>query len=153
MHQKGAVQIDFFLTRLPGSSIERQASALPDAPVVQPSGLRHIPVTCYLQLGQPAHRKPPHPTSSKHIADCLQRAPAMAEAFRAKLQFQLAVSPPAPGQLDDSIRQAWLRTTSASRQELAESRKGGSACLCAAIQLQGNPSGKPSALYVVPLRL
>ena len=133
MHQKGAVQIDFFLTRLPGSSIERQASALPDAPVVQPSGLRHIPVTCYLQLGQPAHRKPPHPTSSKHIADCLQRAPAMAEAFRAKLQFQLAVSPPAPGQLDDSIRQAWLRTTSASRQELAQSRKGGSACLCAAI--------------------
>ena len=44
------VQIDFILGRLPGTPQARTAHAVPEAPVVHPTGMRHVPVVATVPL-------------------------------------------------------------------------------------------------------
>ena len=113
MHESGSVQIDFCLTRLPSKPVELRATALHDSPLVHPSGLRHVPILCALDLS-PQTRRPNLPAlSPKNVADSLLRKPALETHFTQALRQELMQQPQLPCDLDGCLRSAW---TSATRQ-------------------------------------
>ena len=66
--QQSVVQIDFMLARLPCQPQQRNARALHRAPVVHPTGLRHVPVS-----GHPLKWQPPSTPDVMHPAQHLIR--------------------------------------------------------------------------------
>ena len=55
-HSGGCVQLDFMLTRLPAPHPAYRAKPVPSAPIIHPSGFRHVPVVGILPA--PARPKP-----------------------------------------------------------------------------------------------
>ena len=106
--QQHTVQIDFLLTRLPCHTASMRAQALRSAPVVHPTGLRHVPVRGFLQ---PSAR-PRHSTSGTlrphQIQQRLQAQPDLAQVFQSHVHDALKQCP--AGDIDECLTQAWSRS-------------------------------------------
>ena len=107
--QHSSVQIDFALARLPCQPGSLRARPLHEAPIVHPTGLRHVPVSGHLCLPVAQRRTysiPPH-VSPKRVQEQLQARPELARDFQHALTDSLQ-----PGtDLETGIMQAWRRCT------------------------------------------
>ena len=104
----GGVQIDFILTRMPGTPRARMAQPLPNAPVVHPTRMRHVPVTTIVPYPQVPRTAPAQHWNPKQIRQDLQQTPELARMFQQKLEMQL----PTASDLDSCITTAWKQAKS-----------------------------------------
>ena len=106
MQERGGVQLDFLLTRLPCEPAFLRAAALLQAPVVHPTGFRHVPLNGYL----PKPRRPHTAVHAKHwtahnTRRHLEAHPQLGELFKAAIQHRLPHAP--VDGLEACIRDAW----------------------------------------------
>jgi len=118
------VQIDFILIRLPCQPHKMCARTLPEAPVTPPSGMRHMPVECFLPRPSLAHvhRTRAAPTSQQVNAS-LQHTPGLAGNFLSQLQLRLAHESRNPVPFDEIMQQAWLQARSHIPEDKADSSR------------------------------
>ena len=77
-------QIDFIATRLPCAQFSRRASALRDAPVVHPTGMRHVPLSCRPPFpAKPPQHSRPTLLGTSGVRKTLDEDPDAARRFRA----------------------------------------------------------------------
>ena len=111
--QQSTVQIDFLITRLPCQPVSRCARALPAAPIVHPTGFRHVPVEGYLpsqpQLPTTPEQNPDH-FNARTIQARLSADPTAAQTFQQHLGKTLQTEP----SLEASLRVAWQRSCTES---------------------------------------
>ena len=97
------VQIDFVLTRLPGTPLARTAHAEPEAPVVHPTGMRHVPVLASVALPSvPSKRQSQH-WKAREIQRDINQNPQLVQAFQQRVATQIGTAPT----LNDCLEQAW----------------------------------------------
>ncbi|CAE7731399.1 unnamed protein product [Symbiodinium sp. CCMP2592] len=85
------VQIDFIITRLPCRQRAKTASAIPDADIVHPTGLRHAPVAAYLPVEGPS--TPPQKSQKitrYQVQDLFQKQPEAEAWYKHRVQTLLA---------------------------------------------------------------
>ena len=104
-----SVQIDFLLTRLPCSNVSRQATAWHDAPVVHPTGYRHVPIGCSLPFPCKPPNKTVPPLSAHKVKEALLRHPHLTD------QYQQAASQSLQQRkdrtIDECLADAWRQCT------------------------------------------
>ena len=76
------VQIDFLLTRLPCSNVSRKATAWHNAPVVHPTGFRHVPIGCSLPFPCKPQSKPVPPLSAHKVKEALLQHPHLTAHYQ-----------------------------------------------------------------------
>ena len=80
-HRGEGSQIDFILTRNPCALSQLRPSALPQAPIVRPTGFRHVPVQCYLQWPKPPRTTQSPQVTALQVKKHVQQVSASARAF------------------------------------------------------------------------
>ena len=102
-HKGEGSQIDFILVRNPCTLSQIRSITLPWAPIVHPTGFRHIPVQCFLEWPKPPQTKNPQSTTAFQVARICTRFPQVLDQFRSKLQ-QLSCT---AEQLDSQLQEVW----------------------------------------------
>ena len=122
MHTGTKVQIDFMFSRLPCEPRLLAAATVPEAPVIHPTGFRHIPVMGFL-------RKPAAPRESRtspkvqprQIQQALTLDPGLHQRFRDAVQQQL----PSSDSLHACLQSAWNRVAPKPAARLLTSQRSG----------------------------
>ena len=98
------------ISRLASALATCRSSTLRTAPVIHPTGLRHVPLCTRISLPlKPSTRRPPHPLNAATVGRVLCRDGEQAGRFRQQVQLQLA-QPARRGDLPDlegMLRNAW----------------------------------------------
>ena len=119
--QQSAVQIDFMFTRLPCQPQQRNAKALHRAPVVHPTGLRHVPVAGHLpfEVASPGHSRhhTPH-TTSHQIKSLFSTTPAATPAFLQAVQARIEST----SDIDACLQDAWRCGVAACHPKSAQEK-------------------------------
>ena len=109
--QQHSVQIDYLFTRLPCHAHSMRAKALHTAPVVHPTGLRHVPVQGCLKH----HDKPRQPFKAvlkpHHIQQTTRDHPDLAHKFESRVMSALQGQPVGIVDLDACLRTAWMHSS------------------------------------------
>ena len=117
MHSGSKVQIDYMLSRLPCEPDLLTAATVPEAPVIHPTGFRHIPVLGFLRRPVvPKHRQAQHKLQPRQIQQELARDPGLASRFRDAVQRQL----PHHDCLNHCLQAAWTSVASSSTPRPAD---------------------------------
>ena len=97
------VQIDFILGRLPGTPQARTAHAVPEAPVVHPTGMRHVPVMATVTLPKLPQTHRSSTWKPQEVKQDLHRNPDLIQIFKQKVTETILVAP----DLNTCLEQAW----------------------------------------------
>ena len=124
-HKGEGSQIDFILVRNPCNLSHIRSTTLPKAPIVHPTGFRHIPVQCFLEWPKPPRAKPSQSTTAFQVTRVCTRFPQVLDQFRSKLQ-QLSCT---AEQLGSQLQQAWEQCRPATAILPLASSQPSSICL------------------------
>ena len=103
-HRGEGSQIDFIIIRNPVNQASLKSSTLPQAPIVHPTGFRHIPVQCYFTWPKPPqHQKQSIEWTAGRVNQASARCPQLMARFRAQLDHMSCTAE----QLDASLLAAW----------------------------------------------
>ena len=103
-HKGEGSQIDYIIARNPVNQASLKSSTLPQAPIVHPTGFRHIPVQCYFTWPKPPqHQKQSMEWTAGRVNQASARCPQLMARFRAQLD-QMSC---AADQLNASLLEAW----------------------------------------------
>ena len=103
-HRGEGSQIDYIITRNPVNQASLKSSTLPQAPIVHPTGFRHIPVQCYFTWPKPPqHQKQSIEWTASRVNQASARCPQLMARFRAQLDHMSRTAE----QLDASLLAAW----------------------------------------------
>ena len=106
-HKGEGSQIDFIITRNPVNQASLKSSTLPQAPIVHPTGFRHIPVQCYFTWPKPPQRqKQSIEWTASRVNQASARCPQLLARFRAQLDHMSCTAE----QLNASLLDAWQRS-------------------------------------------
>ena len=127
-HKGEGSQIDYVLVRNPCNLASLQCNPLPNAPVIHPTGFRHIPVQCFLPWPKPpqSHKQSTIWTASQVDRIC-KKHPYVLEQFRSALQQTTASC--TADQLDAQLREAWQQCQPASITLPIQPQYGNQICL------------------------
>ena len=98
-----SIQLDFLLTRLPSHSRELNATAQPQAPIVHPTGFRHVPVLGKFDFPVIPKKRAPPTLGAATALEAVRKDPSLADRFRAAVAAEL----PQHSCLDQCLRRAW----------------------------------------------
>ena len=98
-----SIQLDFLLTRLPSHSRELNATAQHHAPIVHPTGFRHVPVLGRFDFPVIPKKRTPPTLGAAAVLAAVRRDPSLADRFRAAVVAEL----PRHTCLDQCLSRAW----------------------------------------------
>ena len=124
-HTGEGPKIDFILVRNPCTLSHIWSTTLPQAPIVHPTGFRHIPVQCFLEWPKAPQTKSSQSTTAFQVARVCTRFPQVLDQFRSKLQ-QLSCT---AEQLDSQLQEVWEQCRPATAILPITSSHSGSICL------------------------
>ena len=102
-HKGEGSQIDYIILRNPCNLSRLQAQTLPLAPIVHPTGFRHIPVQCYIPWPSVPKHAPKRVATAATVRRTCERQPAVLESFsRAVSALQCSAE-----ELDQKLSEAW----------------------------------------------
>ena len=102
-HKGEASQIDYIILRNPCNLSRVQAHTIPLAPIVHPTGFRHIPVQCYIPWPSVPKHAPKHVATAATVRRTCERQPAVLESFcREVAALQCSAE-----ELDQKLSEAW----------------------------------------------
>ena len=110
-----SVQIDYLLTRLPSSEASRRARALRQAPIVHPTGMRHVPVTGYVPRPTAPRSQPSAHLRPLEVHHMLRKHPDLAQTYQSQVTATLEQAPHRG--LDGCLQAAWRRCVSQTRTQ------------------------------------
>ena len=116
-HSRHFVQLDYVLTRLPTVPFALRSTALHDAPIVHPSGLRHVPVICTVPAPVVPRRSPQSCTpTARHVRDRLSQDATLLQRFQQEVQTALHPGPHNSDllRLDSCLVAAWQKASRSS---------------------------------------
>ena len=103
-HRGEGSQIDYIITRNPVNHASLKSSTLPQAPIVHPTGFRHIPVQCYFTWPKPPKQQQQSMTwTASRVNQASARCPQLIPRFRAGLAHMSC----AAEQLNANLLEAW----------------------------------------------
>ena len=102
-HRGEGSQIDFILTRNPCTISQLRPNTLQQAPIVRPTGFRHVPVQCYLQWPKPPRTTQSPKVTAFQVKRVFSKSPQVLEHFRDRVQ-QLDCS---AEHLDFKLQEVW----------------------------------------------
>ena len=108
---RSGVQLDYICARLPGTPIARAATGLPLAPVVHPTGLRHVPIAAQVPKPMVPQSTPRARFTPTQIRQTLAATPDLPNTFLTLLETEQTDQQ----DLDSCIRQAWTKATQLAR--------------------------------------
>ena len=100
-----SVQIDYLLTRLPGSEASRRARALRQAHLVHPTGMRHVPVDGYIPRPSTPRSQPTAHLKPHEVHNMLRKHPDLAQSYQLQVAATLEQAP--HQELDGCLQAAW----------------------------------------------
>ena len=109
--QQHSVQIDYLFTRLPCHVHSMRAKALHAAPVVHPTGLRHVPVQGWLKHHDRPRQPPANALKPHHIQQATRDHPDLAHKFASRVMSALQSQPVGIVDLDACLRTAWMHSS------------------------------------------
>ena len=124
-HRGEGSQIDFILVRNPCNLSRIRSATLPQAPIVHPTGFRHVPVQCFLDWPSPPRTKLSQGTTAFQVARVCNRSPQVLEQFRSRLQQVCCTAE----QLDSQLQEVWEQRRPAKATLPIVSSQTGSICL------------------------
>ena len=122
MHNGAKVQIDYMFSRLPCEPRLLTATAVPEAPVVHPTGFRHIPVLGFLRKPTLPHAGgAPQKMHPYQIRQALTLDASLPQRFREAVQLQL----PHSANLHVCLQSAWNRVAPKASPRPLEAQQSG----------------------------
>ena len=105
LHAQHSVQLDYLFTRLPCHQQSRRTTVMRTAPIVHPTGMRHVPVCGYIPKPTvPCTQKPQH-VRPQDVSHALRQQPALAAQFQHTVSQLLATED--TEDLDTCLHKAW----------------------------------------------
>ena len=108
-HKGEGSQIDYILVRNLCSLSQLRPGTLPHAPIVHPTGFRHVPVQCQLRWPKPPHTTPTSQVTAQHVRRVCAQLPQVMDQFKEKIQpLQCSAE-----QLDVKLQEVWQKCSPA----------------------------------------